>query len=208
MTDLPWVEDEVKIDTLTPRVHVHYASSISGIDSVANKNVIIHKMRQPVKYVKSYDGSTRICIVDDKFENPEKLLIQEGLLFVASDPLTAKEHGLHLLVYPLPTAEAADLKILQRNIARQKNIDSITAYLKPAPSWIAGSFWKQMGEEGRGIIEVRPPSTKVTIFTPTDKQYSPEPGMIEFVNKGVPNLWGELALDTKHPSYKRMSEMR
>jgi hypothetical protein len=142
------------------------------------------------------------------FKNPEKLLIQDGLLFVASDPLTAKEHGLHLLVYPLPTTEVADLKILQRNITRQKNIDSITAYLKPVSSWIAGSFWKQMGEEGRGIIEVLPPSTKVTMFTPTDKQYSPEPGMIEFVMKGVENLWGELALDVKHPAYKRMSEMR
>jgi hypothetical protein len=32
--------------------------------------------------------------------------------------------------------------------------------------------------------------------------------MVEFVEKGVANLWGELALDTKHPAYKRMSEMR
>ena len=208
MTELPWDEGEVKIESLTPRVHVHYASSISGLDGVANKNVILHKMRKNVKYVKSYDGDTRICIVADTFENPEKLFVQEGVLFVVSDPLTAKEHGLHLLVYPLPTAEAADLKVLQRNISRQANLDEITAFLKPAPSWIAASFWKQMGEEGKGRIEIRPPSTKVTMFTPSDKQYSPEPGMVEFIQKGVSNLWGELALDTKHPAYKRMSEMR
>jgi len=208
MAELRWDEDEVKIDVLKPRVHVHFASSISGIDGVANKNVILHKMRQKVKFVKSYDGNTRICIVSDNFQNQDNLQVQDGLLFVVSDPLTAKEHGLHLLVYPLPTTEEADLKVLQRNIARQKNIDEITAFLKPAPSWIAASFWKQMGEEGRGRIEVRPPSTKVTIFTPSDKQYAPEPGMVEFIEKGAPNLWGELALDTKHPSYKRMSEMR
>jgi hypothetical protein len=208
MAELPWDEGEVKVECLTPRVHVHYASSISGLKGVANKNVILHKMRKSVKYVKSYDGDTRICIVDEKFENHDKLQIQEGILFVVSDPLTAKEHGLHLLVYPVATTDSADLTVLQRNLARQANLDEITAYLKPAPSWIAASFWKQMGEEGRGRIEVRPPSTKVTIFTPSDKQYSPEPGMVEFVEKGVANLWGELALDTKHPAYKRMSEMR
>lgn len=208
MNDLPWDESEVKIDNLTPRVHVHFASSISGIDGVSNKNVILHKMRKNVKFVKSYDGSTRICIVSDNFENSDNLQIQEGILFVVSDPLTAKEHGLHLLVYPLPTTEVADLKVLQRNIARQANIEEITAYLRNAPSWIGVSFWKQLGEEGRGRIEVRPPSTKVTIFTPSDKQYAPVPAMLEFVEKGVSNLWGELALDVRHPSYKRMSEMR
>jgi hypothetical protein len=82
------------------------------------------------------------------------------------------------------------------------------AMLETEAEWVPVSFWKEMGDEGRGRIKVMPPSQKVTIFTPTDQKYTPVPGMIDYLERGQANLWGELAMDTQHPSYKRMSEMR
>ena len=207
-SELPVVKREKKVEVLTPRVYLHYASSISGLRGVADKNMILHRLQIPVKYVKSYDGDTRICIVSDGFDNVDKLPILEGQLFVVSDPLTAEEHGVHVLVYPMPDGDSADMKTLQRNIAREKNLQDIERMISTEAKWVPVSFWKHMGEEGRGLIEIMPPSTKVTIFTPSEQRYSPEPGMEEFLLKGVDNLWGELAADTKHPAYKRMATMR
>ena len=206
--ELPW--DNVESDTsLTPRVHVHYASSISNLGAVANKNVILHRMRKQIKFVKSHDPSgTRVCIVSDAFNNADKLTISNGILFVATDPTTAGDMGVHLLIYPTPEDTSADDITLKRNLAREFNLASITSMLEGNRPWVPVSFWKVMGDEGRGKIECRPPSTKVTIFTPSSHPYAPEPSMNEFLVKGVSNLWGELAADTLHPSYKRMSEMR
>jgi hypothetical protein len=199
---------QVKQELLSPRVHVLYASSISGLRGVADRNMILHNFEKQVKFVKSYDGDTRVCIVGDKFDNADKMQIFDGTLFVVSNPMNASESGVYLLVFPAPGGDVSDIKKLNTNIARELNIRETEAMLDTEAEWVPVSFWKEMGDEGRGRIKVMPPSSKVTLFTATEQKYTPVPGMNEYLERGQANLWGELAMDTQHPSYKRMAEMR
>lgn len=203
-----------KVEIETPKVHLHYASSISGLKGVADKNMILWATEFRVKYIKTYDGDTRIAIVSDSFDNEDKVSIFEGSLFIVTSPTLAREAGVHLLILPDDANTNANSGAITTDIKRRFNYNQVeTALEMPGvkeKGWTAISIGKEYGENSDSMFVIHPPAAKcgVQVFTPSAQNYTPLPGMEDFLAEGVSNFFGELVTDTKHPAYKRCTEMR
>jgi len=210
---LPREKSENKVEIPEPPVSVILASSISGLGSAANRNLILHLVAILVRYVQVYDNGYRICIISDDFDNVLNDTIHTGMLYIATDPKRQGNKGVYLLVSPDVERQGVKDKeeqerILKKVHNRAQFEDTLSKMEEDKKEWTPISFWKIIGIENEGKFMIHPPSEMANTFVPTANIYSPVPGMLEYLEKGYQHLFGQMASDTKHPAYKWAMEMK
>lgn len=210
-----WKDACVVAPAKEPGVHLILATK-SNIKNrgLLPKNLILWKLGCPVTFAQVYKGSEpHICILGENFQYDEGVARneREGFVYVFTDTYTCGEMGIYLLVFPLPTSGTSfDTRDNERtNAIRMHNLSAIESRRDMAPDggWIATALFPVLGGEGEGRFQAVAPSSTMTRWTLSTKEYSPSLGMDKFVKDGYPSLYGKKISSCRHPDYKRMEEM-